>query len=78
MMQENKLSINCGAACLIRDSQGMFDQVQALNLNCGILLISVAEYTWFYARNMFVYFFLFGLIAACATLARTSAQSAAA
>ena len=32
MMQENKLSINCGAACLIRDSQGMFDQVQALNL----------------------------------------------
>ena len=40
MMQENKLSINCGAACLIRDSQGMFDQVQALNLNCGILLIS--------------------------------------
>ncbi len=44
---------------------------------CGILLISVAEYTWFYARNMFVYFFLFGLIAACAKLARTSAQSAA-
>ncbi len=37
---------------------------------CGILLISVAEYTWFYARNMFVYFFLFGLIAACVKLAR--------
>jgi len=39
---------------------------------CGILLISVAEYTWFYARNMFVYFFLFGLIAACVKLARKS------
>ena len=37
---------------------------------CGILLISVAEYTWFYARNMFIYFFLFGLIAACAKLCR--------
>ena len=39
---------------------------------CGILLISVAEYTWFYARNMFIYFFLFGLIAACVKLARNS------
>lgn len=35
---------------------------------CGILLISVAEYTWFYARNMFIWFFLFGLIAACIKL----------
>lgn len=35
---------------------------------CGILLISVAEYTWFYARNMFTYFFLFGVIAACVKL----------
>ncbi len=35
---------------------------------CGILLISVAEYTWFYARNMFIWFFLFGLITACAKL----------
>lgn len=40
---------------------------------CGILLISIAEYTWFYARNMFTYFFLFGLIAACGKLARKSA-----
>ena len=31
---------------------------------CGIVLISVAEYTWFYARNMFLYFLLFGLISA--------------
>lgn len=35
---------------------------------CGILLISVAEYTWFYARNMFLWFFLFGLITACVKL----------
>ncbi len=31
---------------------------------CGILLVSIAEYTWFYPRNMFVYWFLFGVIAA--------------
>lgn len=41
---------------------------------CGIVLISVAEYTWFYARNMFVYFFLFGLIAAGIKLARQSGR----
>ncbi len=41
---------------------------------CGILLISVAEYTWFYGRNMFLYFFLFGLIAACIKLARRSTK----
>lgn len=34
----------------------------------GILLISVAEYTWFYPRNMFVYWFLFAIIAACGKL----------
>lgn len=42
---------------------------------CGILLISVAEYTWFYARNMFTYFFLFGVIAAGIKLSRRSAQA---
>ena len=41
---------------------------------CGILLISVAEYTWFYARNMFTYFFLFGVITACIKLSRGKAQ----
>lgn len=35
----------------------------------GILLISVAEYTWFYPRNMFFFWFLFGLIGACVKLA---------
>lgn len=47
----------------------------ALAAFCGILLISVAEYTWFYARNMFTYFFLFGVIAACIKLSRKSAQA---
>ena len=47
----------------------------ALSGFCGILLISVAEYTWFYARNMFTYFFLFGVIAAGIKLARKSAQA---
>lgn len=42
---------------------------------CGILLISVAEYTWFYARNMFTYFFLFGVIAACIKLSRKGTQA---
>jgi len=41
---------------------------------CGILLISVAEYTWFYARNMFIWFFLFGFIAACVKVARRSGE----
>lgn len=37
---------------------------------CGILVIGVAEYTWFYPRNMFVYFFLFGVIGACVKLVK--------
>jgi len=41
---------------------------------CGILLISVAEYTWFYPRNMFFYWSLFGIIAACVKLAGQSAE----
>lgn len=37
---------------------------------CGISVIGVAEYTWFYPRNMFVYFFLFGVIAAAIKLSK--------
>ncbi len=37
---------------------------------CGILVISCVEYTWFYPRNMFVYFFLFGIIGSCIKLVR--------
>ena len=43
----------------------------------GISVISVAEYTWFYPRNMFVYFFLFGVIAACVKLARAKQRAGA-
>lgn len=43
---------------------------------CGILLISVAEYTWFYPRNMFFYWFLFGVIAAGVKLSRQSPKEA--
>ena len=37
---------------------------------CGILLISIAEYTWFYPRNMFLFWFLFGIISACVKLVK--------
>ena len=37
---------------------------------CGILVISLAEYTWFYPRNMFTYWFLLGVIMACVKLGR--------
>lgn len=36
----------------------------AVGAFCGILVIGLAEYTWFYPRNMFTYWFLFGVIAA--------------
>ena len=41
---------------------------------CGIMLISVAEYTWFYPRNMFVFWFIFGIIGAGVKLSRTGAE----
>ena len=37
---------------------------------CGILVVGVAEYTWYYPRNMFTWWFLFGVIAACVKLVR--------
>lgn len=37
---------------------------------CGIMVIGLAEYTWFYPRNMFIYWFLFGVIMCCIKLAR--------
>lgn len=42
---------------------------------CGILVIGLAEYTWFYPRNMFIYFFLFGVIAAGVKLARQEGKA---
>lgn len=43
----------------------------AISAMCGILVISIAEYTWFYPRNMFLFWFLFGVIAVCVKIART-------
>lgn len=45
---------------------------------CGILVVGVAEYTWFYPRNMFTYWFLFGVIGACVKLAKTHGEQKAA
>lgn len=47
----------------------------ALGGFCGIMVIGLAEYTWFYPRNMFVYWFLFGVIAACVKLAGKKAEA---
>ncbi len=43
---------------------------------CGILVIGVAEYTWFYPRNMFIWWFLFGIIAACVKLMKGQKSAA--
>jgi O-antigen ligase len=47
----------------------------AVSALCGILVISLAEYTWFYPRNMFLFWFLFGVIAVCVKLARTPEEA---
>ena len=41
----------------------------------GILVIGVAEYTWFYPRNLFVWWFLFGVITACVKLLKKKTVS---
>jgi len=43
---------------------------------CGILLVSVAEYTWFYPRNMFIYWFIFAVILACGRCAHAAGHKA--
>mgnify|MGYP003375660674 FL=1 len=50
----------------------------ALGAFCGILVVSIAEYTWFYPRNMFTYWFLFGVITACVKLVRQEQRKKAA
>lgn len=47
----------------------------AVSALCGILVISLAEYTWFYPRNMFLFWFLFGVIAVCVKIARTQEET---
>ncbi|MEG2989154.1 MAG: O-antigen ligase family protein [Oscillospiraceae bacterium] len=43
---------------------------------CGMLVISLAEYTWFYPRNMFLFWFLFAIIASCVKLGKKAQQAA--
>ena len=40
----------------------------AIGAFCGILVIGLAEYTWYYPRNLFIFWSLFGIIAACVKL----------
>ncbi len=40
----------------------------AIGSFCGILVIGLAEYTWFYPRNLFVWWFLFAIITTCVKL----------
>lgn len=42
----------------------------ALGAMGGILVVGLVEYTWFYPRNMFLFWFLFGVIAACVKLSQ--------
>ena len=40
----------------------------AIGAFCGILVVGLAEYTWYYPRNLFIFWSLFGVIAACVKL----------
>lgn len=42
----------------------------AISSFCGIMIIGLVEYTWFYPRNMITYFFLFAIIASCVSLGK--------
>ena len=42
---------------------------------CGILVVSVAEYTWFFPRNMFLFWALIGVIGACIKVGRNSVKA---
>lgn len=48
----------------------------AVSAFCGILVISLAEYTWYYPRNLFLYWFLFGIILACVKLGKQEQAAA--
>jgi len=47
----------------------------SISAMCGIMVISFAEYTWFYPRNMFLFWFLFAVIAVCVKIARTPEET---
>ena len=44
---------------------------------CGILVISIAEYSWFYPRNMLLFWLLFAIIAVCVKLGKQSKEKTA-
>ncbi|MEG2988081.1 MAG: O-antigen ligase family protein [Oscillospiraceae bacterium] len=43
---------------------------------CGILVVSIAEYTWFYPRNMFLFWLVFAVIASCVKLGKKAQRTA--
>ncbi len=48
----------------------------ALGALAGILAVSLVEYTWFYPRNMFLFWILFAVVACCVKLAGTEQKAA--
>ncbi|NCE64559.1 hypothetical protein D1159_08155 [Pseudoflavonifractor sp. 524-17] len=62
--------VKCGLKAYYQtmDRQVRHILAAALGAFGGILVIGIAEYTWFYPRNMFVYWFLFGVIMCCVKL----------
>lgn len=72
ILYQLKMGIKSFTACKDQRVKNML--AAALAGFCGILVISIAEYTWFYARNMFIYFFLFGIVGVCIKLARKKSR----
>lgn len=72
ILYQLKMGIKSFTACKDQRVKNML--AAALAGFCGILVISIAEYTWFYARNMFTYFFLFGVVGVCIKLARKKSR----
>ena len=72
LLHQLKAGVKSVLACTDRRVKSMLSA--ALAGLCGIMLISVAEYTWFYPRNMFVFWFLMGLIGAGVKLTRGGAE----
>ena len=63
-----RLKTGVKAFCAALDPRVRRMLAAAIGAFCGILVIGLAEYTWFYPRNMFTYWFLFGVIGACVKL----------
>jgi len=51
-----------------RKSTLKFILAAAVGSFCGIMVVGLAEYTWYYPRNLFFFWSLFGLISACLKL----------